>query len=115
MVKSVLGVYHPGLRDWIIQRVSAVFMAAYMVGLVLYVACHPGITFAVWHGLFACTAMKVATLLFVLLLLMHAWIGMWTVLTDYVKCFVLRSVLNVGIILSLVACFFWALLILWSV
>ncbi len=31
MVKSVLGVNHQGLRDWVIQRVSAIIMAAYTI------------------------------------------------------------------------------------
>ena len=33
MVKSVLSVNHQGLRDWIIQRVSAIVMAVYFIGL----------------------------------------------------------------------------------
>jgi succinate dehydrogenase / fumarate reductase membrane anchor subunit len=115
MVKSVLSVAHEGLRDWIVQRVSALMMAVYSIGLVIYVVSNPELSFAEWHGIFAETWVKVATLLFVLALAFHAWIGMWTIFTDYVKNFVVRAVLSLATILMLTACFFWAFMILWSV
>lgn len=115
MVKSVLSVAHQGLRDWVIQRVSAIIMAVYSVGLVAYILSHPELSFAEWHGVFAETWVKVATLLFVLALSFHAWIGIWTVFSDYVKNYVLRALLNCIAILMLIACFFWAFMILWSV
>ena len=36
MVKTVLGTAHEGLRDWVIQRISAIFMAVYSLGLIIY-------------------------------------------------------------------------------
>ena len=115
MVKSVLGVYHAGLRDWFIQRISALIMFFYTVGLLLYFIVNPDMQYPVWHDLFAHTAMKIATILFILSLLFHAWVGMWTVLTDYIKPFVLRLILYILIFLSLVAFFFISLQIVWGV
>lgn len=115
MVKSVLGVNHEGLRDWIMQRLSAIFMAVYSLGLITYFLFHRQLTYVEWHQLFSYTFIKVATLLFIVCILVHAWVGMWTVFTDYVKPFVLRSILNTLVLLALIAFFFWTLLILWSV
>jgi succinate dehydrogenase / fumarate reductase membrane anchor subunit len=115
MVKSVLSVSHQGLRDWVIQRLSAIIMAVYSIGLIGYILCHKGLSFAEWHSLFSQQWMKVATILFILSLMLHAWIGIWTIFTDYVKPFVLRSILNFFVLLMLIACFFWGVLILWSV
>jgi succinate dehydrogenase / fumarate reductase membrane anchor subunit len=115
MVKSVLGVNHQGLRDWIVQRVSAVVMAVYSIALISYLVFNPELSFAEWHTLFSIIWVKVATLLFLLCLLWHAWIGMWTIFTDYVKPFVIRGMLHVLVLLMLVACFIWGLMILWSV
>jgi succinate dehydrogenase / fumarate reductase, membrane anchor subunit len=115
MVKSVLSVSHQGLRDWIIQRVSAIIMTFYSLGLIFYLISHPDLSFTEWHSLFSCSWMKIATQIFLLSLLYHSWIGMWTVLTDYAKPYVLRALLNFFILLILIACFFWGLLILWSV
>jgi succinate dehydrogenase / fumarate reductase membrane anchor subunit len=115
MVKTVLSVSHQGLREWIIQRLSAIYMALYSLGLVGYVLLTPGMSFAEWHGLFSLTWVKVATILFIFLMLYHAWIGMWTIFTDYVKPFVVRSVLNTLVLFMLGACFVWGLMIVWSV
>lgn len=115
MVKSVLSVSHQGLRDWIIQRVSAIYMAVYSIGFVCFLAFHSSMYFAEWHSLFSQAWMKVATVLFMLSLMWHAWIGIWTIFTDYVKPYVLRALLNMLVLLMLTACFFWGTLILWSV
>lgn len=114
MVKSVLGA-NQGFRDWVMQRVSAIFMAAYSIGVILYFAFHPELSYAEWHSLFAMQSVKVFTILFIFLLMLHAWIGIWTVFTDYVKCFVIRSILNFLVLIMLFACFFWGISILWSV
>lgn len=115
MVKSVLGVKHQGLRDWIIQRASAILMAVYSIGLIGYVVLNPQLSFAEWHSLFGHAGMKIATILFLVCLLAHTWVGMWTIFTDYVKPFVLRSILNFLVLLLLAVCLVWGLLILWSV
>lgn len=115
MVKSVLSVSHQGLRDWVIQRISAIYMAVYSVGLIAYLVFHSGLSFAEWHSLFSQVWVKVATILFILTIMLHAWIGIWTIFTDYVKPYVIRSILNFFVLLGLAACFFWGVLILWGV
>jgi succinate dehydrogenase / fumarate reductase membrane anchor subunit len=115
MVKSVLGVSHRGLTDWIVQRLSAIYMAIFVLWLMGFFLLHPGLSYAEWHGLFASNSTKVFSLLFILAIVKHAWVGMWTVYTDYIKCAVLRGVLNVLTLFLLSACFLWGFLILWSV
>lgn len=115
MVKTVLSVSHKGLRDWVVQRVTAAFMAVYSIGLMAYLVFTPGLSFAEWHGLFGQAWMKVATIMFIGAILAHAWVGMWTIFTDYVKCAVLRGILHTLVFFMLTACFIWGVLILWSV
>ena len=115
MVKSVLGVNHQGLTEWIGQRLSALVMIVYVVGLVAFMVGHAPLDYDQWHDFFANRWIKIATLIFIVSLLYHAWIGMWTILTDYVKSLVFNMVLQAIILLSLVACFFYALLVVWSV
>ncbi|OAI48897.1 hypothetical protein AYO45_03935 [Gammaproteobacteria bacterium SCGC AG-212-F23] len=114
MVKSLQSATG-GLTDWLIQRVSAIVMVIYSLALLVFLVMHSGFGYAEWHDLFASFTMKIGTLLFVLALLWHAWIGIWTVLTDYVKCAVLNLCLQVFFVLGLVSCFFTAFLVLWSI
>lgn len=115
MVKSVLGVSRQGLHDWIIQRLTAIYMAVYSLGLLVYVFRHYPLDYLSWHAVFAQTWLKIGTIFFIAAILSHAWIGIWTIVTDYIKPFILRALVHVGVLLALFACFFWALLILWSV
>jgi succinate dehydrogenase / fumarate reductase membrane anchor subunit len=115
MVKSVLGVNHQGLSDWLFQRMSAVFMVIYVVGLFSFFIMHPNVDYYDWHGLFAHIGVKIATIIVFLSLLVHAWVGMWTIFTDYVPCSTVRLVLHTIVFLALLSFFFAALLILWGV
>ena len=115
MVKSVLGVNHQGLRDWLYQRMSAVFMAIYVIGLFIYFILHSDFTYYDWHSLFAQWWVKIATILFFLSILVHAWVGMWTIFTDYITCSVVRLILNTVIFFGLAGCLLATLLILWGV
>ncbi|MBV8802382.1 MAG: succinate dehydrogenase, hydrophobic membrane anchor protein [Gammaproteobacteria bacterium] len=115
MVKNVLGVNHQGLTEWIFQRVTALIMAIYVIGLVAFIMGHSPLDYNQWHDLFSNVGIKTATMIVVLSILYHAWIGMWTIFTDYVKPLVLNMFLQGAVLLSLVACFFYALLIVWGV
>ncbi len=114
MVGGTTQLGRSGLSAWLIQRVSAVILGAYALFLILFLVCHPAINHALWSGLFSHPWMKISTLLVVLNLLAHAWIGLWTVITDYIHCSCLRLILEVGLVLGLLAYFLWALMIVWS-
>lgn len=115
MVKTVLGVNHQGLTDWLIQRISALVMTVYSIGLLAFFVMHSPLSYDDWHGVFANMWVKIATLIFLLSILFHAWVGMWTIFTDYVKPYVLRLALHMIVLLALVAFFFEGALILWGV
>lgn len=115
MVKTVLGANHQGLREWFLQRVTAIVMTLYVLGLLVFFITHPHTEYYEWHGLFLHFWMKLATVLVILSLLYHAWIGMWTIFTDYIKVVWLNIALQVVVILALIALFFETLQILWSV
>lgn len=114
MVK-LIGVNPRGLRDWIVQRLTALYMGGYVVFLSTYLLLTRPVTFTGWSALFSTWPMKVATVLCLLGVMVHAWIGMWTILTDYVKFKMLRAWLCVAVLFFLAACFLWGILILWSV
>ena len=115
MVKSVLGVNHQGLTDWAIQRATAILMAIYIVGLIVYLLLHPDLSYQTWRHLFSYTGIKIATVIFLISWLYHAWIGIWIVLTEYVKSFVLRAFFEFLVLLMLAASLIWGVIILWSV
>ena len=102
-----------GLRDWLAQRITAVIMAVYSVIAVFVLLTGKPITYGVWRDLFAQGWMRVATLLFMVSLAWHAWVGMRDILMDYVKPVGARLTLEVAVLLALAGYLGWTVQILW--
>jgi len=83
MVTSVTSFGRSGLYDWLIQRVGAVVMAAYVVFIAVYIALNPDLTYEQWSALFGQLWVRVFSFVTLLSFISHAWIGLWSVLTDY--------------------------------
>ena len=73
-----------GLRAWLLQRITAVYLAIYIVVTVVYLLSREMVDFSTWHNWLASPWMGVATTLFTLALLLHVWVGIRDVLIDYV-------------------------------
>lgn len=115
MVASATSLGRSGLHDWMIQRVSAVVLAVYVIYLAGFVFSAESLEFQTWHGLFSLTWFKIFSLLALASLCFHAWIGLWIVTTDYVKPTGVRMLVQVLVILSCFAFLIWGAQILWSV
>jgi len=114
MVTSVTNLGRNGVYDWLIQRVSAVVLGLYTLFLIGYFLFTPEVTYASWHSLFSCTAMKIFSLMAILSLGAHAWIGMWTISTDYIKNGVARLSFQVICGIAMFVYVVWGILILWG-
>jgi succinate dehydrogenase / fumarate reductase membrane anchor subunit len=115
MVKRIVVGAHYGLRDWLIQRTSAAYMALYTVLFVAMLLALRPTNFVAWRNLFAGQPMRLATFLFLVSLFLHAWIGVRDILMDYVKPTGVRLAAHIVAIAWLLACAGWAIQILWSV
>lgn len=115
MVTSVTSLTRNGLRDWLIQRVTALILAVYTLFLFGFILCHHPLHYAQWRGLFANPWMRVFTFLALLGLVYHTWVGIWTVLTDYIKPTALRFTLQVVVCLVLLGYLVWGIDIVWSI
>lgn len=115
MVKRIVSGAHYGLKDWLIQRITAVVMAIYSLFLIGFFLTQSHTTFASWQGLFHSPPVRLFSLLFVFSVLIHAWVGMRDIFMDYIHPAVIRLALHVAVILALIAYAAWAVQILWSV
>lgn len=97
-----------GLRDWVLQRITAVVLAVYVLVLAGFFTTHSPVRFDAWRGLFAAPAMRVLTLTAVIAVLFHAWIGLWVVSTDYLKG-TARILVQALVLVLLTGCFAWGL------
>lgn len=103
---------HYGLRDWLVQRVSAVVMAAAaaVLFIALTVAAPQG--FEAWRDFIMQGWVRILLLLTVVALVWHAFIGGRDIFMDYLKHDLLRLVKMVGLAIYLLVCLLWAASIL---
>lgn len=97
-----------GLKAWAIQRLTAIYIGAFALYLLLVLLFAAPADYAAWKAWLGGPLISVAMLLFVLSVLMHAWIGVRDVLIDYVHPIAIRAALLGLVALSLVAMGLWA-------
>jgi succinate dehydrogenase / fumarate reductase membrane anchor subunit len=90
MVTQVTNLGRSGLSDWLIQRISAIVLTAYVFVITGFLLANPNIQYSQWLQLFDASWMRVFSIAALLSLAAHAWIGMWCVSTDYLIEHVLR-------------------------
>jgi len=111
--RNVVGA-HYGIKDWIIQRATAVIMALYSALLLLLLLIGSPHDFASWRAVFANIFMQCATFAFMLALCWHAWIGVRDIWMDYIKSTWLRVSLHVTTASLLITYAGWSAKIVWG-
>lgn len=115
MVNVVVSAGRNGVHDFILLRASAIILVLYIFLIAGFFIITPSVTYDVWHDFFTCNSVKVATMLALLATLVHAKIGVWQVLSDYVKPVFLRGVLQVLFSVLLLAYVVFGFSIVWGV
>jgi succinate dehydrogenase / fumarate reductase membrane anchor subunit len=110
---------HYGTKDFIVQRVSAVIMAVYTLGLLISVIFASELSFETWQHRFTFhwgsmpIGQILATVVFVSLV-WHAWVGIRDIWMDYIHSAGLRLFFEAASILWLAGSVVYFVKILWS-
>jgi succinate dehydrogenase / fumarate reductase membrane anchor subunit len=112
--KRVVTGAHYGMRDWLMQRITAALMALFTLVVLVQVIFTSGpIGYETWAGIFAAQWMKLLTFSMIIALMWHVFVGVRDIWMDYVKPVGLRLALHVFTIVWLVGCAGWAFQVLW--
>ncbi len=103
-----------GLREWIIQRFTGLYIGIYFLFIFYYLFFCDGLNYNNWSVLFLSFFFKILTLLFVFSLILHSSIGMGIILTDYIKNSYIRVFFDFFINLILLSYIFSVMQILWG-
>jgi succinate dehydrogenase / fumarate reductase membrane anchor subunit len=79
------GSSHSGLGEWLIQRVTSIYLAGFVLYLVWHFWGAPRPDYAAWRAWFAHGPVRLAWALFIACLLAHAWVGMRSIYMDYLR------------------------------
>ena len=90
-------------------------MVVYTLLVIAILLAQSPLQYAEWKALFSEQWMRLASLLFLFSLYIHAWVGVHDILMDYVHATGIRLGLQVAVILALVVYTAWSVQILWGV
>ena len=102
-----------GLRAWMVQRASAVYMLFFIVFLLVHFLVDPPHSYPAWRGWISRPEIGIAASVFGVALLAHAWVGLRDVILDYVRPIALRVPLLGLLGFALAALGAWLVRILW--
>lgn len=101
-----------GLRAWLVQRISAVYMLLFILVLLFHFLVDPPHDYLAWHDWIRNPYVSIAIFVFFAALLLHAWVGVRDVLMDYVHKLALRITALALLGFSLMAIAAWVARIL---
>jgi len=102
-----------GLCAWLVQRITAVYMLFFIVFFLAHFVVDPPHSYPAWHGWMMSSSVSIATAVFFVALLAHAWVGVRDVILDYVHAIAFRVCVLVLLGVGLTALGVSVMRILW--
>jgi succinate dehydrogenase / fumarate reductase, membrane anchor subunit len=88
-----------GLRPWVWQRLSAMYMLLFLAVFATVLASADGMDFTRWRDWIASPPVSIAVAMFFAAVFLHTWIGLRDIVLDYIHPAPLRAlVLGLGIL-----------------
>jgi succinate dehydrogenase / fumarate reductase membrane anchor subunit len=113
VMRKPLGSTHQGAGEWLVQRLTSLYLAAFAVFLALRLGANPVPDYASWVAFWRGPVIRIFWLLFWVSLCAHAWIGMRSVWMDYAKPIAVRFALQTLTAFGLLALVLSALRLVW--
>lgn len=101
-----------GLRAWLLQRLTAVYMIAFVIFLLAHFAIDAPESYDLWRAWMMRPEVSIATFVFFTALLLHAWVGIRDVVLDYLQPMIVRVPVMAIVGFSLLAMEAWIVRIL---
>ena len=103
-----------GVKDWLVQRLTAAVMLVYVVLCVLVLLAAPS-SYDGWKALFSHTWVRIPTQITFIALFWHAWVGVRDLWMDYVKPAGTRLALHVLTAVWLIGCLVYSFVVVWGI
>jgi len=101
-----------GLKAWVWQRLSAVYLAIFVVWFSVHLWMSPPADFQHWRQWMAQPQVASAFALFFISLMIHAWVGIRDIVMDYIHPLIWRALVLATVIFSLLGAGAWSFLVL---
>ncbi|MBI5613175.1 MAG: succinate dehydrogenase, hydrophobic membrane anchor protein [Gammaproteobacteria bacterium] len=110
-----LGSARAGLNGWLAQRITALYLAGFSLFATLRLLLDPITDYPAWRAWLSGGAMRLALAVFLLTAIVHGWLGVRSVLMDYLHPGGWRFSASVAVGLGLLALALWSVqIVFWD-
>lgn len=110
-----LGSARAGLYGWLVQRISALYLAGFVLFVALRLVLIPIEGYAAWRAWLSGGAMRLALAVFLIAIIVHVWVGLRSVWMDYIPASGWRFIVSALTGLGLLALALWsAQIVFWE-
>ena len=111
-----------GIADFVLQRVTAMYLTIYTFIILGFFLTAGGLDHETFQAFFGNLLIKILSSLALLATLGHAWVGIWTIMTDYMRPHhlgveraldFLRPYVLIFFIAAMLAYLVWGLTLIW--
>lgn len=113
MIKTLFSWKQSGTKDWLWQRVTALIVLLYISLIGGFWFFNAAATLTSWQHFMLAPSMRILGSLAFIAFAEHAWVGLWTVFTDYIHASPVRYIALFVTIILLALYLITAMLILW--
>ena len=111
-----------GIADFVLQRVTAMYLTIYTFIILGFFLTAGGLDYETFQAFFGSLLIQILSSLALVATLGHAWVGIWTIMTDYMRPHhfgveraldFLRPYVLVFFIAAMLAYLVWGLTLIW--
>ncbi len=106
---------HSGFTEWLLQRATALYLAGFLLYVLVRLAIDPPADYSVWRAWFAHGPVRIAWALAFASLLIHSWTGLRSVFIDYLHSTAWRLLCYLTTALGLLSLALWCAQLLLAV
>lgn len=107
-----LGSAHRGTAGFLVQRISSLYLAGFVIYFIGYLLLRPIADYAAWNAYLSSGTVRVAWAIFFASLFAHVWLGLRSIYMDYLHPIGLRFTVSLITAFVLIALAFWTAQIL---
>ncbi|WWO98068.1 MAG: succinate dehydrogenase, hydrophobic membrane anchor protein [Candidatus Dasytiphilus stammeri] len=115
MVKNTSALGFQGVDDWLFLRAAAIVMALYILYIMGFIITVDPLNYMTWRIFFTSYITKIFTVITLISMVIHSWIGIWQVLTDYVNGLKTRLMLQLVHVIIIFGYMIYGIIVVWSV
>lgn len=115
MLSNNSAFFKKGIRSWLSMRISSLIITIYVFYILSFIFFSYGFNYYNWCNFFKDYSNKFFTVLALFSIIIHSWIGMWQIITDYLKNIFFSLFIRLIVAITLIFYFIYGITLIFRI